>query len=106
MVGVDTHFILLQVEGILAGVDGFQLVVAVEVGPPPQAAVKDVGQTFTVGHLKTPIQGPEDIKAVQDQQQICTTAQLDEKGQVKVGRWDLLEEDKWWFSRGHHGLSG
>lgn len=59
MVGVDTHFILLQVEGVLAGLDGLQLVVAVEVRPPPQAAVEDVGQTFTVGHLETPVQGPE-----------------------------------------------
>ena len=59
MVGVDTHFILLQVEGVLAGVDGFQLVVAVQVWPPPQAAVEDVRQAFTVGHLETPIQGPE-----------------------------------------------
>lgn len=71
MVGVDTHFILLQVEGVLAGVDGFQLVVAVEVWPPPQAAVKDVGQTFTVGHLQTPIQGPE-----QRANQVKTPAKL------------------------------
>lgn len=56
MVGIDTHFILLKVEGILAGVDGPQLMVAVKVGPSPQAAVDDMGQAFTMGHLKTPIQ--------------------------------------------------
>lgn len=56
MVGIDTHFILFEVEGILAGVNGPQLMVAVKVGPSPQAAVDDVGQALTMGHLKTPIQ--------------------------------------------------
>lgn len=56
MVGVDAHFVLLQVEGVLAGVNGPQLVVAVEVGPSPQAAVDDVGQALAMGHLETPIQ--------------------------------------------------
>lgn len=59
MVGVDTHFVLLQVEGELAGLHGLQLVVAVQVGPPPQAAVEDVGQPLPVGHLEASIQGPE-----------------------------------------------
>lgn len=59
VVGVDAHFILLEVEGKLAGIDGPQLVVTVQVGPPPQAAVDDVGQTLTVGHLETPVQGPD-----------------------------------------------
>lgn len=56
MVGIDTHFILFEVEGILAGVNGPQLMVAVKVGPSPQAAVDDVGQALTMGHLKTPVQ--------------------------------------------------
>lgn len=56
MVGIDTHFILLEVEGVLAGVDGPQLMVAVKVGPPPQAAVDDVGQALTMGHLETTVQ--------------------------------------------------
>lgn len=56
MVGIDTHFILFEVEGILAGVNGPQLMVAVKVGPSPQAAVDDVGQALAMGHLKTPIQ--------------------------------------------------
>lgn len=56
MVGIDAHFVLLQVEGKLAGVDGPQLVVTVQVGPPPQAAVDDVGEAFTVGHLEAAVQ--------------------------------------------------
>lgn len=56
MVGIDTHFILFEVEGELAGLDGPQLVVAVKVGPSPQAAVDDVGQALTMGHLKAPVQ--------------------------------------------------
>lgn len=59
MVGVDTHFVLLQVEGVLARLHGLQLVVAVQVRPPPQAAVEDVGQTFPMGHLEASVQGPE-----------------------------------------------
>lgn len=56
MVGVDADFILLEVEGVLAGLDGAQLVVAVQVGPSPQAAVDDMRQTFAVRHLQTPVQ--------------------------------------------------
>lgn len=56
MVGIDTHFILFEVEGELAGVDGPELMVAVEVWPSPQAAVDDMGQALAMGHLKTPVQ--------------------------------------------------
>lgn len=56
MVRIDTHFILLEVEGVLAGFNGPQLMVAVKVGPSPQATVYDVGQALTMGHLKTPVQ--------------------------------------------------
>ena len=56
VVGVDTHFVLFEVEGELAGVDCPQLVVAVQVGPSPQAAVDDVRQALAVGHLETPVQ--------------------------------------------------
>lgn len=56
VVGVDADFILLEVEGVLAGLDGAQLVVAVQVGPSPQAAVDDMRQTFAVRHLQTPVQ--------------------------------------------------
>lgn len=56
VVGIDADFILLEVESILAGLDGAQLVMAVQVGPSPQAAVDDMRQTFTVRHLQTPVQ--------------------------------------------------
>lgn len=56
MVGIDTHFILLKVKCILAGVNGPQLMVAVKVRPSPQAAVDDVRQALTMRHLKTAIQ--------------------------------------------------
>lgn len=62
MVRIDTHFILLEIKGILTGFNGPQLMVAVEVGPSPQATVDDVGQTLTVGHLKTPVQWPERVE--------------------------------------------
>lgn len=58
MVGVDAHLVLLQVEGILAGLHGPQLVVAVQVRPSPQAAVEDMGEAFPVGYLQSAIQGP------------------------------------------------
>lgn len=35
MVGIDTHFVLLKVEGILAGVNSPQLMVTVKVRPSP-----------------------------------------------------------------------
>lgn len=56
VVWVDTHFILLRVEGVFAQLHRPQLVVGLQVGPAPQTAVDDVGQTFSVGNLKTAIQ--------------------------------------------------
>lgn len=57
MVGVDAHLILFEVEGILTGLDGTQLMVAVEVWPPPQATVNDVRKPLTLGDLQATIQG-------------------------------------------------
>lgn len=51
VVGVDAHLVLLEVEGVLAGLDGAQLVVAVKVRPPPQAAVDDVRKALPVRDL-------------------------------------------------------
>lgn len=59
MVGVDADLILLEVEGVLAGLDGAQLVVAVEVRPSPQAAVDNMGEPLPVGDLQAPVQGSE-----------------------------------------------
>lgn len=58
VVGVDAHLILLHVEGKLAQVDGPQLVVRLQVGPAPEAAVDDVGKPLPVGHLQSAIQRP------------------------------------------------
>lgn len=57
VVGVDADLILLEVEGVLAGLDGAQLVVAVQVRPPPQAAVDDMRKPLPVGDLQAPVQG-------------------------------------------------
>lgn len=56
VVGVDAHFVLLEVEGELARVDGTQLVMAVQVGPSPKAAVDYVRQPLTVRHLQASVQ--------------------------------------------------
>ena len=62
MVGVDTHLVLLGVEGELTQVDGAQLVVGLQVWPTPQAAVDDMGQPLPVGHLQTTIQRPGGVE--------------------------------------------
>lgn len=58
VVRVDADLILLQVEGILAGLHCSQLMVAVQVRPTPQAAVENVRKALSVGHLQAAIQGP------------------------------------------------
>ena len=59
VVGVDAHLILLEVEGVLTGLDGPQLVVAVQVRPAPQAAVDYMGKPLPVRDLQAPIQGSD-----------------------------------------------
>lgn len=59
MVRVDADLVLLEVEGILTGLNGTQLVVAVEVGPPPQAAVDDMGKPLPVGDLQAAVEGSD-----------------------------------------------
>lgn len=51
MIGIHTHIILLETEGILARVDGLELVMILQVWPPPQATVDDMGQTLTMRDL-------------------------------------------------------
>lgn len=58
VVGIHADLVLLHVEGELTQLHGPQLVVAVQVGPSPQAAVDDVGEPLPVGHLQPAIQGP------------------------------------------------
>ena len=43
VVWVDADIFLLGVEGVLAAGLSFELVVGLEVGPPPNAAIDDVG---------------------------------------------------------------
>lgn len=58
MVGVDADLVLLGVKGVLAHLDGPQLVVAVQVRPAPQPAVDDVRQALPVRHLQPAVQRP------------------------------------------------
>lgn len=58
VVGVNTDVFLLGAEGELTALQGFQLVVGLQVGPAPHSAVDDVGQALPVGHLQPPIQRP------------------------------------------------
>lgn len=51
MIGVDAHFFLLGPERILAHLQGFELVMGLQVRPAPHAAIDDVGKAFPVGHL-------------------------------------------------------
>lgn len=56
VVRVDAHLVLFEVEGILTGLNGTQLMVAVQVRPPPQATVNDVRKALTLGDLQATIQ--------------------------------------------------
>lgn len=50
MIGVDTHIVALEVKGKLAAFDVLQLIL-MQVGPPPQPCVDNVGETFTPSYL-------------------------------------------------------
>lgn len=52
MVGVDTHVVTLEVEGILAVFDMLQFIL-MQVGPPPQPGVDNMREPFTSGDLGT-----------------------------------------------------
>lgn len=64
MVGVDTDVLLLGAEGELTALQGFQLVVGLQVRPAPDPAVDDMGQTLPVGHLQPPVQRPRNRHAL------------------------------------------
>ena len=51
VVRVDTHIILLQTEGKPAGVNGLELMVILQVWPPPQPTVDDVRETLAMRNL-------------------------------------------------------
>lgn len=50
MIGVDTHIVALEVKGKLAAFDVLQLIL-MQVGPPPQPCVDNVGEAFTPSYL-------------------------------------------------------
>ena len=60
MVGVDADLLALRVEGELTVVGGPQLVVTLQIGPAPQAAVDDVWHALAVQHLEAAVQRPAD----------------------------------------------
>lgn len=64
MVGVDTDVLLLGAEGELTALQGFQLVVGLQVRPAPDPAVDDMGQTLPVGHLQPSVQRPRNRHAL------------------------------------------
>lgn len=55
VVGVHTHAVILQVEGVLTKLDMFQFVF-VQVWPTPQAGINDVRETLSTGNLQPPVQ--------------------------------------------------
>lgn len=58
VVRVDAHLVPLQLEGVLAVLESVQLVVGLQVWPPPQAAVDHMGQALALGHLQSTVQRP------------------------------------------------
>lgn len=52
VVGVDAYFLLFGAKGVLADLEGLQLVVTLQVGPAPDAAVDDVWEALTVRYLE------------------------------------------------------
>lgn len=58
VVGIHADLVLLHVESELTQLHGPQLMVAVQIGPSPQAAVDDMGEPLPMGYLQSAIQGP------------------------------------------------
>lgn len=51
MVGVHTHIIILQIEGVLTELDMLEFIL-VEVWPSPQTSVNDMRETLSPSHLR------------------------------------------------------
>ena len=51
VVRVDTDVVLLEAEGVLTAVYGLELVMILQVRPPPEATVDDVGKTLPMRDL-------------------------------------------------------
>ena len=97
MVGVDADVLLLGAEGELAAVQGLELVVRLQVGPAPHAAVDDVGQALPVGHLKPAVQRAGDGHALTCGGGVGGTAgqNTNVKGQPETLRVMLLIDMHW-----------
>lgn len=57
MVGVNTHIVILQVEGVLAELDMLEFIL-VEVWPAPQPCINHMRKAFPPRHLQPSIQRP------------------------------------------------
>lgn len=55
MVGIDTHIVILQVEGVLAELDMFEFIF-VEIRPAPQPCINHMRETFPPCHLQSSVQ--------------------------------------------------
>lgn len=64
VVRVDAHVLLFGAKGVLAALQGLQLVVRLQVGPAPHPAINNMRQTFPVGHLQPSVQGAGDCHTV------------------------------------------
>jgi hypothetical protein len=51
VVGVDTYFHLFRVEGELANVQRFELVMGLKIWPPPHSTVDHVGEALSMRYL-------------------------------------------------------
>lgn len=60
MVGVDADVLLLGAKGEFATLQCFELVMGLEVRPAPHAAVDNMGQALSVGHLQPAVQRARD----------------------------------------------
>ncbi len=51
VIGVDANLVTFGLEGVLTVLDRSQLMLGVEIGPPPQLAVEDVWKALLLGNL-------------------------------------------------------
>lgn len=64
MIRVDAHILLFGAKGVLAALQGLQLMVGLQVRPAPHPTINDVRQAFPMGHLQPSIQGAGDCHTV------------------------------------------
>lgn len=64
VVGINAHILLLGSKGVLAALQGLQLMVGLQIWPAPHPTINDMGKTFPMGHLQPSIQGAWDCHTV------------------------------------------